>query len=52
MPADWRDILRRMEIHAAELGCNVIRLEGRPGSRRKLPPEYRLGLIEFAMVIP
>jgi len=24
MPADWRDILRRMEIHAAELGCNVI----------------------------
>jgi hypothetical protein len=52
MPADWRDILRRMEAHAAELGCGVIRLEGRPGWRRKLPADYRPGLIEFAKVIP
>lgn len=52
MPPDWRDILRRMEAHAAELGCGLIRLEGRPGWRRKLPAEYRPGLIEFAKVIP
>ena len=52
MPPDWCDILRRMEAHAAELGCSLIRLEGRPGWRRKLPPEYRPGLIEFSKVIP
>ena len=52
MPTDWRDILRRMEAHAAELGCNVIRLEGRPGWRRRLPPDYRPGLVEFSKVIP
>ncbi len=52
MPPDWRDILRRMEAYAAELGCNLIRLEGRKGWRRKLPPAYRSGLIEFSKVIP
>ena len=52
MPPDWRDVLRRMEAYAAELGCNRIRLEGRPGWGRKLPADYRPGLIEFAKVIP
>jgi hypothetical protein len=50
LPPDWRDVLRRLESWAKEIGCRAVELRGRKGWIRRLP-DYRAGLIEMTKEI-
>ena len=50
LPQDWRDVLRRLESWAKEMGCRAVELRGRKGWVRRLP-DYRAGLIEMSKEI-